>query len=96
MCCSNRRLITVKEAGFKRYVGASYPKSLQFFFPINRRSKTLFESLLPEKKAKCRQESGFEAYFRAFCPNTLLVYFEDSRSKTCLDSLFPEKIATAY
>ena len=46
------------------------------FFSINRRSKTLFESLLPEKKAKYRQESGFEAYFGGFCPNTLLVYFE--------------------
>lgn len=29
--CPNRRLMAVKEAGFKRYVGASYPKSLLVF-----------------------------------------------------------------
>ena len=53
MCYPNRRLITIKEASFKRYVGTSYAKSL-LIFSKNRRSKTLFESSLPEYKAKYR------------------------------------------
>ena len=89
MCCPNRRLIAVKEAGFKGYVGASYPKSLLLF------SKTeglrhYLRVCCPTKRLCTVKRAGLKAYFGAFCPNTLLVYFEDSRSKTGFESVLPE------
>ena len=89
MCCPNRRLITVKEAGFKRYVGASYPKSL-LFFPKTEGLRQYLRVCCPNKRLSTVKRAGLKAYFGTFCPNTLLVYFEDSRSKTCFESVLPE------
>ena len=44
----------------------------------------------PNKRLSTVKRAGLKAYSGAFCPNTLLVYFEDSRSKACFERVLPE------